>query len=137
MESNLIIIATKFAININGREEVYEVRPISIYTTMQVIKELERDHKNNYKKEMLEIASSLQGKEKVDFLTNALNNYVKVSGESLLTTEEGYKKILQTVLKLKEEQVEAILQDESNSKNITDILKCALDIKDTDEEKKI
>jgi len=97
---------------------------------MQVIKDLEKDHKNNYKKEMLEIATSLQGKDKVDFLTNALNNYVKVQGETLLTTEEGYKKILQTVLKLKEEQINTILQDESNAKNITDILKCALDIHD-------
>jgi hypothetical protein len=142
MDSNIVVIPVSVDLKINDITKSFTVKPLSIFATMSLIKDIEKEHKDTYKKEIIEISKELTGKDKVDFLTNSLNSYTKIDGSQLLNTSNGYIKILQTVTKLSNDELNIVINDVTNSDNITIILKTALDIKDEsvqviEEQKKI
>lgn len=142
MDSNIVVIPVSVDLKINDITKSFLIKPLSIFATMSLIKDIEKEHKDTYKKEIIEISKELSGKDKVDFLTTSLNSYTKIDGSQLLNTSNGYIKILQTVTKLSNDELNYVINDVTNSENITIILKTALDIKDEaievkEEQKKI
>lgn len=134
MESNIIVIPTLFSLRIGDITKTISIKPLSLYTTILIIKELENSSRAAYKKDITELAKELTGKEKGDFLLSALRDYQKISGTELLNTVDGYNRILSIVTKLSDEELKIVLEDTQNQETITNILKIALDIK---EEEKI